>query len=179
MQANTNTITNRASTTSTAFSSQRKLVRSSNGDLFAVYLKQDGNLSQVYLSRSIDNGTTWQEVGRISDWKQEAARTTVTIDNRDRIYAFWTKFVEEYGQITYRIFDHGILSEEHQITSGEAYSGYPSTAFDSKGRIHLVWYGFDGTAYQVFYSAFRRKELDFSDQAFRRIPRLGESDHRG
>ena len=40
------------------------------------------------------------------------------------------------------------------MTSGPAYSGYPSASIDSRGHIHLVWYGFDGTAYQVFYTHF-------------------------
>jgi hypothetical protein len=78
------------------------------------------------------------------------------MDASERLHIFWTKFVgeEEYGQIFYRIYDHGSFSAERQLTSSAAYSGYPSAAFDSKGRIHLVWYGYDGVAYQVFYSKY-------------------------
>ena len=154
LQASVTTIETQAAPFATAFSSQRKLVRDSRGDLFAVYLKQDGNLSQVYLSESTNNGDKWQELGRVSDGQNQAARVTVTIDGKDRVHIFWTKFIEEYGQITYRTYDHGAWSKAYQITSGPAYSGYPAATLDSKGRIHLVWYGFDGTAYQVFYSRF-------------------------
>jgi hypothetical protein len=153
-QTNSATLTKQATPLSTAFSSQRKLVRDSKGNLFAVYLKQAGNHSQVHLSSSADNGATWNEVGRVSDGDFESVRVTIAIDAADRLHIFWTKFIGEYGQIFYKVYDHGAWSSESQLTSGDAYSGYPSAAFDSKGLIHLVWYGFDGIAYQVFYSRF-------------------------
>jgi hypothetical protein len=154
LQISAMTVATQAAPLATAFSSQRKLVRDSRGNLFAVYLKQDGNVSQVYLSQSTNNGNTWQELGRVSDGQNQAARVTIAIDGKDRVHIFWTKFIEEYGQITYRTYDHGVWSKESQITSGAAYSGYPSAALDSKGHIHLVWYGYDGTAYQVFYTMY-------------------------
>ncbi len=158
-QTNLVTVTTEASPLSTAFSSQRKLVRDSKQNLFALYLKQVGNQSQVYLSRSTDDGRTWQEVGRVSDGNFESVRATIAVDASDRLHIFWTKFSEEYGQIMYRVYSQAPYlaipwSKEYQLTSGPAYSGYPSAAVDSKGHIHLVWYGFDGTAYQVFYSRF-------------------------
>ncbi len=148
------TVDSGVTASSTAFSSQRKLVRDSSGNLFVVYLKPVENLSEVFLSESTDNGVTWREVGQVSVGKFESVRASVAIDTKDQIYVFWTKFIGKYGQISYRVYDKDGWSEEHQLTSGDAYSGYPSACFDSKGKIHLVWYGFDGTAYQVFYASF-------------------------
>jgi len=144
-------VSDQVSPLSTAFSSQRKIVRDSSGNLFVVYLKQVSNVSVVHLSESSDNGFTWKDLGPVSHSDRQAARTMLAIDRIDELHIFWTEFVEEYGQIFYRVYDHGIWSQIQQLTSGEAYSGYPSAAIDSSGRIHLVWYGFDGEAYQVFY----------------------------
>lgn len=139
---------------STAFSSQRKIVRDRRGDLYAIYLKPAGNLSQVYLAKSIDNGSSWSQVGQVSQGAYQSVRASVAISGNDQIFVFWTKFIGEYGQIFYRVYAQNSWSDEYQLTSGDAYSGYPSACFDSLGHIHLVWYGFDGTAYQVFYMSF-------------------------
>jgi hypothetical protein len=145
----------------TAYSSQRKIVADASGNLYVVYLglpqrKDELNYTQVYLSKSEDNGTTWRILGQVSSGPYDSERATVIIDANERLHIFWTKFVgeHEYGQIFYRVYDHGHFSTEQQLTSSAAYSGYPSAAFDSKGRIHLVWYGYDGIAYQVFYSKY-------------------------
>jgi hypothetical protein len=148
-------------TLATAYSSQRKIVSDVAGRLYAVYLalpqrKNDLNFTQVYLSESEDNGTTWRVLGQVSSGPYNSERATIITDADGRLRIFWTKFVgeQEYGQIFYRIFDHGSFSSEQQLTSSAAYSGYPSAAIDSKGVLHLVWYGYDGVAYQVFYSRY-------------------------
>jgi len=153
-QVDFGTVSTNVSPNSTAFSSQRKIVRDSTGDIFVVYLKPVQNASQVFLSESEDNGRTWREIGRVSNGNFQSVRASIAIDATNRVHVFWTKFIGEYGQIFYRTYDKGEWSDEHQLTSGEAYSGYPSACFDSKGRIHLVWYGFDGTAYQVYYTFY-------------------------
>lgn len=156
-QAHFATVAEGVSGLSTAFGSQRKIVRDNSGILYVVLLKVMEDRSAVFLSRSDDDGLSWMEVGQVSDGQFNAARTTIAIDAQNRLHIFWTKFVpevgeEEYGQIAYRMYDRGVWSLEEQLTHGNAYSGYPSAAVDSKGRIHLVWYGFDGEAYQVFYT---------------------------
>ncbi len=153
-QASSSTIANEVSSFSTAYSSQRKIVRDTGGDLFAVYLKKLENYTQVYLSKSIDNGTVWQDVGRVSEGNFESVRVTIATDREDQLHIFWTKFISAYGQIFYRTYGRERWSVEYQLTTGPAYSGFPSAAFDSKGRLHLVWYGYDGVAYQVFYTRF-------------------------
>ncbi len=160
-QSNGTVVATGVPTLATAYSSQRKIVAGSSGNLYVVYLalpqrKDELNYTQVYLSESEDHGTTWRVLGQVSSGPYDSERATVIIDAKDRLHIFWTKFVgeHEYGQIFYRIYDHGNFSTEQQLTSSAAYSGYPSAAFDSKGRIHLVWYGYDGVAYQVFYSRY-------------------------
>lgn len=160
-QSGATTVATRVPSLATAYSSQRKIVADSSGILYVVYLglpqrKDEPNFTQVYLSESQDNGTTWRLLGQVSTGPYNSERATVIIDANGRLHIFWTKFVgeEEYGQIFYRIYDHGSFSAEQQLTSAAAYSGYPSAAFDSKGRIHLVWYGYDGVAYQVYYSKY-------------------------
>ena len=152
VQTTASRVADNVSALSTAYSSQRKIVRDSKGDLFVIYLRPDGNLSQVYMSESMDDGATWEEIGRVSEGEFNSVRLSLAIDAADRVHVFWTKFIEEYGQIFQRIYDRGTWSAEQQITSAEGYSGFPSVAVDSKGVLHLVWYGFDGSTYQVYYS---------------------------
>jgi hypothetical protein len=163
-QSNGTVVATGVPTLTTAYSSQRKIVADSSGNLYVVYLalpqrrKNELNYTQVYLSQSEDHGATWRVLGQVSSGPYDSERATVIIDANERLHIFWTKFVgeHEYGQIFYRIYDQGSFSTEQQLTSSAAYSGYPSAAFDSKGRIHLVWYGYDGVAYQVFYSRYER-----------------------
>jgi hypothetical protein len=58
---------------------------------------------------------------------------------------------EDARQIFTAAFDGASWSAQKQLTSG-AYNGFPSAAVDSRGVLHLVWYGFDGVFYQVVYS---------------------------
>jgi hypothetical protein len=136
---------------STSFSSQRKIVRYSQGNLFTAYLRTVENHSQVFLSESAGNGTAWREIGQVSEGNYDSVRVSVAMDSEDRVHIFWTQFIGEYGQIMYRTYGRAGWSMVQQLTSGEAYSGFPSAAFDSEGRLHLVWYGYDGIAYQVYY----------------------------
>lgn len=151
------TVSTNATEHSTAFSSQRKIVRDAEGDLFVSYLRLMNNFSQVFLSRSDDDGRTWKDIGQVSVGEYQSARVSIAIDTSNRVHIFWTKFIgdgQEYGQIFYRTYSTSGWSDEEQLTSGEAYSGYPSACIDSRGRIHLVWYGFDGITYQVYYKSF-------------------------
>lgn len=90
----------------------------------------------------------------MSEGEFNSVRLSLAIDAADRVHVFWTKFIEEYGQIFQRVYSQGMWSAEQQITSGEGYSGFPSVAVDSKGVLHLVWYSFDGSTYQVYYSRY-------------------------
>lgn len=141
---------------STAYSNQRKIVRNSLGELFVVYTKPIQDQTQVFIAKSVDNGASWRDLGRVSEGNYESVRTALAVDSKDNLHVVWTKFVEEYGQIYYRTFDQekSTWSTEQALTSGPAYSGFPSIAVDSNDLIHVVWYGFDGRAYQIFYSRF-------------------------
>lgn len=156
-QVSASIVDRNVSENSTAFSSQRKIVRDTNGELFVVYLKPIQNMSEVFLSRSQDEGRTWSEIGQVSEGNYQSVRASIAIDAANRVYVFWTKFIGEYGQIFYRTYDNTGWSNEYQLTSGDAYSGYPSACFDANGRIDLVWYGFDGTAYQVYFGSYDGK----------------------
>lgn len=146
------TVATNVSPSSTSFSSQRKIVRDSEGNIFTVYLRTVNNYSQVFLSESADNGTVWREIDQVSQGNYDSVRVSIAIDSEDRVHIFWTQLIGEYGQIMYRTYGRAGWSTQEQLTSGDAYSGFPSAAFDSEGRLHLIWYGYDGIAYQVYYT---------------------------
>jgi hypothetical protein len=141
---------------STAYSSQRKIVRNSAGDIIVAYLKVTDNRSQVFLAISADNGTSWKNFAQVSESEEESVRTSIAVDSKDNLHVVWTKFIAGYGQIAYRRYNSqtATWSSEFMLTSGPAYSGFPSVAVDANDLIHVAWYGYDGVAYQIFYSRF-------------------------
>ena len=63
----------------------------------------------------------------------------------------------DYGtirQLFMSSFNGSRWSPQVQLTHGD-YNGFPSAAYDSRGVLHMVWYGYDGRNYQVIYSALK------------------------
>lgn len=142
--------------------SQRVLVRDDHGVLYLAYLKNVGGIAQVYVARSQDEGSSWTDLPPASTGPTESSNRHLLIDREGRLRLFWTKQVragageEDHGtdrQIFTSTYGdgRGRWSAQKQLTFRE-YNGFPSSAVDSRGRVHLVWYGFAGQAYQVMYS---------------------------
>lgn len=63
----------------------------------------------------------------------------------------------DYGtirQLFMSVFNGSRWSSQVQLTHGD-YNGFPSAAYDSRGVLHMVWYGYDGHNYQVIYSSLK------------------------
>lgn len=146
-----------ASSGTTFASSQRVLAQTPNGALHLTYLKPVEGHDHVFVARSTDNGRMWIDSTQVSAGATNATDRHLMVDRQGRLRLFWTQYAtpasgdgEPVRQIFWSTFDGSAWSAPEQLTRRE-YNGVPSAAVDSQGRIHLVWYGFDGEYYQIIY----------------------------
>ncbi len=134
----------------TAFTTQRKLVRFSNGTLALAYVIQVNGTNRVQVAESAD-GTTWSSLNPPSLQTPSADRPSLAVDSQDALHLAWTANGSGDRQVWYASYADGVWSAAQQISETVGYSGFPSIAVDSQDRVHVAWYGFDGTYYQIYY----------------------------
>ena len=156
-----------ASSGTTFASSQRMLARTPDGTLYLTYLRPVDGHDQVFVTESTTDGRSWGNAARVSSGNTNATDRHLMVDRRGNLHLFWTQYAvpdpgtgEPVRQIFWSRFDGTAWSTPEQLTRDE-YNGVPSATVDSQGRIHLVWYGFDGEYYQIVYSRF--SDGDWSD----------------
>ncbi len=134
----------------TAFTTQRKLVRFSNGTLALASVVQVNGTNRVQVAESAD-GTSWHSLDPPSLLTPSADRPSLAVDSHDTLHLAWTANGTGDRQVWYASYASGGWSAPLQISETAGYSGFPSIAVDSLDRIHVAWYGFDGTYYQIYY----------------------------
>ena len=134
----------------TAFTTQRKLIRFSDGSLALAYVVQVNGTNRVQVARSPD-GVAWTPLNPPSLSGPTADRPALAVDSRDTLHLAWTAN-ETYGrQVFYASYSNQRWSPSERVSETNGYSGFPSIAVDARDRVHVAWYGFDGTYYQVYY----------------------------
>ena len=134
----------------TAFTTQRKLVRFSNGTLALAFVIQVNGTNRVQVAESSD-GSTWHSLDPPSLQTPSADRPSLAVDSHDTLHLAWTANGTGDRQVWYASYADGRWSAPLQISETAGYSGFPSIAVDSQDRVHVAWYGFDGTYYQIYY----------------------------
>lgn len=134
----------------TSSNSQRKVAVAADGAIYVTYTEPLNNSTAVFVKRSTDRGATWTTLPRLST--AEAFRSCVAVDARGNLHVAWTEFVGPDRQVFYARWEGGpTWTGAERLSDTPGYSGFPSLAVDSQDRVHLVWYGFGGTTYQVYY----------------------------
>ncbi len=134
----------------TAFTTQRKLVRFSDGSLALAYVVQVNGKNRVQVARSAD-GVAWTPLNPPSLDGPTADRPALAVDSHDVLHLAWTANDTNSRQVFYAAYAIGRWSVAEKVSETQGYSGFPSLAVDSRDRVHVAWYGFDGTYYQVYY----------------------------
>jgi hypothetical protein len=137
---------------STAYNSQRKVAVSADGRLVAVTYVEPGvdGASVVRAKLSRDGGASWERLPAVS--RAAAFRSTVALDGARRLQLSWTELAGEHRQVFHATWDGGPAWQgRRQLSDTPGYSGYPALAVDAADGLHLVWYGYDGRQYQVYY----------------------------
>lgn len=133
----------------TAFTTQRKLVRFSNGTLALAFVIQVNGSNRVQVAESTD-GSNWSSLDPPSLETPSADRPSLAVDSHDVLHLAWTANGTGDRQVWYASYADGRWSAPLQISHTAGYSGFPSIAVDSKDRVYIAWYGFDGTYYQIY-----------------------------
>ena len=152
--------------TAVGWNNQRKLVRASDGTLYVTYFKLVSGAQQIFVAKSIDNGTTWIDETRISTypgmsstWQQTPA---IVIDSNDNLYVVWQGAATGYSnnQIWYAKYNGTAWSTPERISTASGMESYtqsnPSIAVDLNNYIHVVWKG-GATGYsvsQIWYATY-------------------------
>jgi len=143
----------------TLINQQRKIVKSTDGTLYCVYVKKLGDYYQIYVAKSTDGGNTWVDETRISTYtgmeNYGQFYPSIAVDSQDRIHVVWSGKTDgyPYTQIWYAYYD-GAWHTPVRISTYTGMGNYgqysPSIAVDLQDRVHIVWYG-KSTDYPSYY----------------------------
>jgi hypothetical protein len=134
----------------TSSNSERKLAVAPNGTIYATYTEPVGNTTGVFVKRSSDGGANWAVLPRLG--AAEAFRSCLVVDDGGVLHIAWTEFVGPDRQVFYARWDGGPnWTGLERLSDTPGYSGFPSMAQGPAGTLQIVWYGFDGATYQVYY----------------------------
>jgi hypothetical protein len=137
-------------TDGTSSNAERKAAVAPDGTVFATFTEPQGNSTAIAVKRSTDGGKSWILLPLPST--AAAFRSCVAVDSHGTLHIAWTEFVGPDRQVFYARLDGQLnWTGKLQLSDTLGYSGFPSLAVDSQDRVHVVWYGFDGATYQVYY----------------------------
>lgn len=144
----------------TAYNSETKLAVDPAGNLFMAFTYQSTNGSfWVRVAESSNEGASWSDLQGMPS-TANSSRAALAIGPRGEVDLVWTGGVAPKksgyasSQIYFSSYEGGSWSHPTLLSNTKWYSGYPSLAVDGAGRVHVVWYGFDGEFYQIFYTEF-------------------------
>jgi len=134
----------------------RKLVKTRDGKLFAVYQAKPGAKVQVYVKESVDDGLTWTNEVKLNSIAGmdviDCNLPTIAIDGSDNLHVVFYGLAP-FEEIWYTNYT-GSWSTPLEISTlpcvGE--QSYPAIAIDSNGVLHVTWECY--TTPQIFYTNY-------------------------
>jgi len=152
----------------TVLNGQRKLVRTSDGTLYAIYHRRTVAAYLILVSESTDEGVTWVNETTLQDFDdahQNAGFPAIAVDSEDNLHAVWDGHESVvhavYHQIWYSKYSGGSWSVPIIISlAAGQQSATMSTcaiAVDSADNLHVVYRG-EATGYataeQIWYTKY-------------------------
>lgn len=141
----------------TQANNQHKLF--ARGRLYVTYTRAVAGTPQVHVDVSTD-GRRWQTLGQVSRGTGPSTLSTIVVDRSGTVHLVWTQFDGPVGRVYYSRYQRG-WSDPVALSPATAYAGFPSLDVDSRGRLHLVWYGIrqastgqstpHGGIYEIYY----------------------------
>jgi len=145
------------------------LAADSSGVLHVVWTRYDGGLGKVYYrawapSRAGAGGAWLAPQRRISPADLYAGFPAVALDRAGRPQVVWYGIREgptpqptKHGaiyEILYTGYDGRAWSHPALVSTGPPDSINPAMASDFAGRLHAVWYQYNGRVYQIRYAEY-------------------------
>lgn len=135
------------------------------GTVYATYTRPVAGTPQVHVDVSRD-GRRWQTLGQVSRGRGPSTLSTLVVDGAGRVHVAWTQYDGPIGRVYYSRYDRR-WSYPLTLSPPATYAGYPSMDVDSRGRLHLVWYGIrpasagsgtgHGAIYEIYYVQHDRR----------------------
>lgn len=126
-----------------------------NNNLALVWSQYFGNsISDVFFSRSTNNGSTWGTPVNISNSMSDSRLANMAIDNAGNINVVWDDDLPGSRDIYFtRSVDNGVTwFPKTNLSGNSGISCWPIVAVDSNGSIFVVWSDNSNGAYQIFFS---------------------------
>jgi len=139
--------------TATAYNNARRLVRDSNGYLYAAYYSTFN--SGVHIARSIDDGASWESTWAYLD--SDGIYPSLAIDSQNNLHCVWVSSGEiHYKKYTYASGTWDTSPTTLYSVSGVYVNGFPAIAVDGSGNIHVVWERFEspGVNHYIYYTKY-------------------------
>lgn len=153
----------------TAWATQRKLVVDDAGDWYAVLVARNATGGrEVMVLRSGDGGASWDALPPPSTSDEATIRPSLAPAPGGGVWLAWTELVPEAGH--YEVFaarwtgeipedvgggggGEGLWLEPARLSFSTGYSGFPDVDVDSRGRVHVAWYGLEDrdAGYRILY----------------------------
>ena len=142
--------------------SQRKLVRLSDGTLYAVYHRKYFGDYQIYVKKSVDGGANWSTSFRVSSGMggYDQIYPSIAVDSNDYLHVVWMGDSSGYPnyQIWYAKYTTSWIAPVRISTytgMDTEYQGPPSIAVDSNDYLHVVWEGYiPGATERLWYAKY-------------------------
>ena len=134
----------------TSYNFAHAIAADAAGRVFVVWFRPDHGVSQVFLKRSLDGGTTWGADTPLSQSTRGAEYPAIAAAGSD-VYVVWHDFRHGQPDILLRhSSDHGTSwGPEQLLTPGPADGSYPSVAASGR-RVRIVYEGIHDGQTEVY-----------------------------
>jgi len=131
-----------------------KIVVDSSGNINVAWGDFDPGNSDIYFTRSADNGATWSQVKNIYPSTVGSHYPDIAVDNSGNINVAWLEDTPTDVEIYFsRSTDNGATwSQVKNISNNSSYSSDPEIAVDSDGNINVVWSDNSPGIFDIFFS---------------------------
>jgi len=111
---------------------------------------------EIYHKRSMDGGTTWNAIKRLTWNSGTSYLPAIAIDSSNAIHVVWYDSTPGQNEIYYkRSTDEGTTwNTMNRLTWNSGFSTNPGIAIDSSGAIHVVWQDNTPGNYEIYYRKF-------------------------
>jgi hypothetical protein len=111
--------------------------------------------TEIYFSRSIDNGVSWSQAVNISASSNRSINPSMAVDRAGNINVVWRDYTPgNYDIFFSRSIDDGVSwSEAVNISDNPEGSLNPSIAVDQAGNIYIVWDDYAPGNYDIFFTS--------------------------
>ena len=129
-----------------------------DGDFYMVWSEQENYFSEVYFSRSLDNGATWWLPRRLSIANENSRNPVIDVDSWGKIYVAWTNYLPEGNVPDYNTLwlasssDRGNFWQTRLMANSDTVSGEPAIQAGENGNIYIICGALGPGGVYTFYS---------------------------